>query len=97
MVRKILKYLSLLLQVVVRPSSLNVQNTAPPLLPSQGAPRVLDSQGVHAWADKELDYLTSLSNEIVKMHEQIMELNVELQKALALTCVRRRCKERESL
>lgn len=79
MVRKILKYLSLLLQVVVRPSSLNVSN----------------SQGVHAWADKELDYLTSLSNEIVKMHEQIMELNVELQKALELTCVRRRCSKRE--
>lgn len=81
MIRKILKYLSLLLQVVVRPSSLNVQ----------------DAQGVHAWADKELDYLTSLSNEIAKMHEQIMELNVELKKALELSCVKRRCKEREAL
>lgn len=76
-VKRILKYLLLLAQVVAHPSSLKEGD-------------------VHRWADKELDYLTSLSDEIAKMHEQIMALNEELKEALAMTC-KRKCSKREPM
>jgi hypothetical protein len=57
-------------------------------------PSSLKEEGLQQWADKQYDYLTLLSKEISKMHEQIMELNDELKEALAMRCTRK-CDRRE--